>query len=182
MVWGSVWKNFSIAGYSWNGNAMLDFERFYFNTKNLLYQYLYQHVSDYFETEDIAQETYLTALEDWEELKEHPNPAGWLLQTAKNLCIGYHRHVFYRMESIEAYHHDEIPYEEPAYELCVMEDLLERVYNQKELPIAKKYFLEEDNLEELSLELGVSVNSLRSRLFRMRRRMKSYIESGGKVW
>lgn len=182
MAWESVWKIFFIAGYSWNGNAMLDFERFYFNTKNLLYQYLYQHVSDFFETEDIAQETYLTALEDWEELQEHPNPAGWLLQTAKNLCCGYHRHVYYRTESIEEHHRDEIPYEESAYEWCVMEDLLERVYNKKELSIAKKYFLEDDSLEELSLELGVSVNSLRSRLYRMRRRMKSYIESGGKVW
>lgn len=160
---------------------MLDFERFYLNTKNLLYQYLYQHVRDFFETEDIAQETYLAALEGWNALQEHPNPAGWLLQTAKNISTGYHRHVFYRMESMEE-HHNEIPYEEPAFDLCLMEDILERVYNKKELPIARKYFLEDDSLEELSLELGVTVNSLRSRLFRMRRRMKSYIESGGKVW
>ncbi len=160
---------------------MLDFERFYFNTKNLLYQYLYQHVCDFFEAEDIAQESYLTALEEWEDLQEHPNPAGWLLQTAKNLCMGYHRHIFYRMESIEEYCRSDIPYDEPAYEMCLMEDMLERVYSKKELPIAKKYFLENDSLEELSHELGVSVNSLRSRLFRMRRRMKSYIESDEKV-
>ena len=50
---------------------MLDFERFYFNTKNFLYQYLYQHVCDFFETEDIAQEAYLTALEEWDELQKH---------------------------------------------------------------------------------------------------------------
>lgn len=161
---------------------MLDFERFYFNTKNFLYQYLYQHVCDFFETEDIAQEAYLTALEEWDELQKHPNPMGWLLQTAKNLCTGYHRHVLYRTESIEEHRHEDVPYEEPAYELCLMEDILERVYNKKELHIAKKYFLEEDSLEDLSLELGVSVNSLRSRLYRMRRRMKSYIESGEKVW
>ena len=161
---------------------MLDFEQFYFNTKNFLYQYLYQHVSDYFETEDIAQETYLTALEDWEKLKEHPNPAGWLMQTAKNLCLCYRRHVLYRMESIEEHYPDEVPYDEPAYEMCLMEDLFERVYNKKEQQIAKKYFLEEDSLEELSEELGVTMNSLRSRLFRMRRRMKTYIESGEKVW
>ena len=62
------------------------------------------------------------------------------------------------------------------------EQKLTLTVNKKELPIARKYFLEEDSLEELSSELGVSVNSLRSRLFRMRRRMKSYIESGEKVW
>lgn len=161
---------------------MLDFERFYFNTKNVVYQYLYQHVCDFFETEDIAQETYLIALEDWEMLQEHPNPAGWLLQTAKNICSQYHRHVFYKTESFEEYLEREMPYDEPAYDQVVMEDILERVYNKNELSIARKYFLENDSLEELSEELGVTINSLRSRLFRMRRRMKSYIESGEKVW
>jgi RNA polymerase sigma factor (sigma-70 family) len=161
---------------------MLDFEHFYFNTKNAVYQYLYQHVKDFFETEDIAQETYLIALEDWEMLQEHPNPAGWLLQTAKNISKQYHRRVFYKMESIDSYSDYDVPYNETAYEQVLMEDVLERVYNKKELPIARKYFLQNDSLEELATELGVSIHSLRSRLFRMRRRMKSYIESGGKVW
>ena len=76
---------------------MLDFERFYFNTKNFLYQYLYQHVCDFFETEDIAQEAYLTALEEWDELQKHPNPMGWLLQTAKNLVTQTNIPPFTRM-------------------------------------------------------------------------------------
>lgn len=161
---------------------MLDFERFYINTKNIVYQYLYQHVKDFFETEDIAQETYLIALEDWDMLQEHPNPAGWLLKTAKNVSIQYHRRVFYRIESFDGFGDYEIPYEEHAYNQLIMEDILERVYDKNELNIAKKYFLQNDSLEELSGELGVSVHSLRSRLFRMRRRMKYYIESGAKVW
>ena len=161
---------------------MLDFERFYLNTKNVVYQYLYQHVEDFFETEDIAQEAYLIALEEWEMLQEHPNPAGWLVQTAKNLSAGYHRHVYYRMESIEEQWEKDIPYIEPAFNMLVMEDLLESVYNKKESPIAKKYFLLDDSVEELSEELGVSEGSLRTRLYRMRRRLKSYIESSEKVW
>ena len=115
-------------------------------------------------------------------LQEHPNPAGWLLQTAKNISRQYHRRVFYKMESIDSYSDYDVPYNETAYEQVLMEDVLERVYNKKELPIARKYFLQNDSLEELATELGVSIHSLRSRLFRMRRRMKSYIESGGKVW
>ncbi len=177
-----VWRNSFIAGCSGNGNVMLDFERFYLNTKNIVYQYLYQHVNDFFETEDIAQEAYLMALEGWDMLQEHPNPAGWIMQTAKNLSVGFHRHVYYRMESIEEQKYQEIPYEEPVFDLLLMEDIFERVYNTKERPIAKKYFLEEDSLEDLSAELGISAGCLRTRLYRMRRRLKSYIESGEKVW
>ena len=49
---------------------MLDFEQFYLDSKAVIYQYLYQHIEDFFETEDIAQETYLKALEEWEKLNE----------------------------------------------------------------------------------------------------------------
>ncbi len=161
---------------------MLDFERFYLNTKNIIYQYLYQHVEDFFEAEDIAQESYLMALEEWEYLQNHPNPAGWLVQTAKNLSAGFHRHIYYRMESFEERIGKDIPYIEPAYSTLVMEDLLENVYNKKEQVLAKKYFLEDNNVEELAADMGVSAGSVRTRLYRMRKRLKTYVESYEKVW
>lgn len=159
---------------------MLDFERFYLNTKNIVYQYLYYHVRDYFELEDIAQETYVMALEQWDMLKEHPNPAGWLMLTTKYICAGYHRHVYNRMESLDNY--KDIGYEEPAYNMLVMEDLLESVYNKKESILAKRYFLNGDSISQLSSELGMSEGAFRTRLYRMKRRLKSYVESGKKVW
>lgn len=161
---------------------MLDFERFYLNTKNIVYQYLYQHVQDFFETEDIAQETYLLALEDWETVKDHPNPAGWLMQTAKNLSVGYHRHIYFRKENMEDFYEKDIPYIEPAFGMILMEDLLENAYNKKrDRVLAKRYFLDKDSVEELSEDFGISEGNLRTRLYRMRRRLKSYIESCEKV-
>lgn len=159
---------------------MLNFEQFYLNTKALIYQYLYQHGEDFFETEDIAQETYLMALEEWDSLKEHPNPAGWLMVTARNLCKGYHRHVYFRKESFEE--KEDIPYEEPAYNLVLMEDLLKNVYKKRDLPIARKYFLEGESIEEIAEDMGVSEGAFRSKIYRMKRRMQRYIESCEKVW
>lgn len=158
---------------------MLNFEQFYLNTKAVIYQYLYQHAEDFFETEDLAQETYLLALEEWDKLKDHPNPAGWLMVTARHLCAGYHRHIYFRRESLEE--RDEIPYEEPAYNILLMEDLLESVYNKKEQQIAKKYFLDGDNIEELARDLGITPGAFRTKIYRMRRRLKRYIESYEKV-
>ena len=99
--------------------------------------------------------------------------------TAKNLCMGYHRHIYYRMVNLEE--RTEIAYEEPAFDMLVMEDLLETIYNQKEKYIAKKYFLEGDTIKELAKELGISEGTFRTRLYRMRRRIKLYLESCGGI-
>ncbi len=160
---------------------MLDFEWFYRNTKAIVYQYLYQHMQNFFETEDIAQEAYLLALEQWDTLKDHPNPMGWLMLTIRNLSKSYYRHVYNRMDSLEDSQYKDIPYIEPAYNMLVMEDMLESIYNKKEKVIAKKYFLDGDNIEELAADFGISEKNFRTRLYRMRKRLKSYIESYEKV-
>ncbi len=159
---------------------MLDFEQFYLNSKAAVYHYLHQHMEDFFEIDDIAQETFTKAFEEWENLQDHPNPIGWLLVTARNLCTGYYRHVYFRKE--ELLEDKEIPYVEQAYDRLVMEDLLENVYKKKDKVIAKKFFLDGDSIEELAGDLGVSTSSFRTRLYRMRRRLKIYIESCGQVW
>jgi len=127
--------NFSVVNFLGNGEAMLDFERFYLNTKHILYNYLYHHTRDFFELEDIAQETYLSALEQWDMLKNHPNPAGWLIVTAKHLNFNYERHIVSRLEQLSC--PNDIPYIEPAYNALVMEDLLENVYCKKEQELVK---------------------------------------------
>ena len=158
---------------------MLDFERFYLNTKHILYNYLYNHTKDSFEIEDIAQETYLEALKQWEMLQNHPNPAGWLIVTAKHLNYNYERRVYSRLERISC--PNDIPYIEPAYNVLVMEDLFENVYNVKEQAFARKYFLEGESIAELSGDFGVSRGAVRTRLYRMKIRLKSYVESERKV-
>lgn len=153
---------------------MLEFEQFYKNTRNIVRQYVKKHARDSFDAEDLEQEVYLKAFEQWQLLQEHPNPAGWLLLTLRNLCRSSYR-VGSRYETLFEY--KEIPYVESAYGKLVMEDFLESVYNQKDVYVAKKYFLDGDSIEELSEELGISRHSFRTRLYRMRRRLKSYIES-----
>lgn len=162
---------------------MFDFEYFYKNTRAVLYQYLYRHAANPTEVEDIAQEAYLKALERWEEISRHPNPAGWLMLTAKHLCLAYKRHLADRMEFLEEGR--EIPYVETAYNLVVMEDFLENVYgrqDQKEKEIARKVFLEGDSVSELSREMGISEGACRTRLYRMRLRMKAYVEDEEKYY
>jgi len=55
-----------------------------------LYAYILRHSGgDVHLTEEIVQETFMCALEKQDELLPHPNPKGWLYETAK---IFYMRH------------------------------------------------------------------------------------------
>ena len=112
-------------------------------------------------------------------LQNHPNPAGWLIITAKNLNYGYERHIYNRIEKLAC--PNEIPYIEPAYTTMVMEDLLENVYNKKEQVLAKKYFLEGESITEISNDFGISEGAIRTRIYRMKNRLKTYVESERKA-
>ncbi len=152
----------------------MDFEYFYLNTKAAIFQYLYQHIADHEEAEDVAQEAYLRALEEWEEVRNHPNPTGWLMQTAKNILIGFHRHTYSRKYSFDEL--EELVYEEPAFDMLVMEDLFENIYSPKERALAQKYFVEGNTIEEMAEEMGVSEGAFRSRMYRIKKKLLDYVE------
>jgi len=62
------------------------FSKLYDNTNEDLMKYILKLTSgNKYLAEEIMQDTYLQAKENQDELLEHPNPAGWLFVTVKNL-------------------------------------------------------------------------------------------------
>lgn len=151
-----------------------DFGIFYERTKGLVYQCLNTRMTDVHEIEDIVQQTYLLALEQWEMLKVHPNPCGWLLLTARHLYRGLHRHIYHRLERLGE--RVEIPYEDPAFNQVVMEDYLQRLYRPGEETLVRRYFLEGASEAQIAKELGVSLGCIRTRLYRFRKRLRKDAE------
>ncbi len=146
-----------------------DFESFYKRTSQMVRQYLLARVNDAHEVEDLVQETYAEALEKWEELLKHPNPCGWLLLTAKHNMRGYFRRV---CRSPEKLIEDSIVYEDPAYEMVVMEDLLHSLYRTDAEKLARAYFLGGATITELAEDLHMSNKSISNKLYRIRRRLQ----------
>ncbi len=146
-----------------------DFESFYKRTSQMVRQYLLARMADVHEVEDMVQETYAEALEQWDMLREHPNPCGWLLLTAKHICRRYYRRVYTRTEKL---YEDSIAVEDPAYDMVVMEDLLHSLYRSRSEKLARAYFLGGATIPELAEDLHMSNKSISDKLYRIRRKLQ----------
>ncbi len=146
-----------------------DFEGFYRHTIASVRQYLSSRVADTHEVEDLVQETYAEALEQWDMLREHPNPCGWLLLTAKHISRRYYRRVYTRTEKL---YEDSIAVEDPAYDIVVMEDLLHSLYRRDSEKLARAYFLGGSTITELARDMHLSNKSVSNKLYRIRRRLQ----------
>ncbi|MCD7807229.1 MAG: sigma-70 family RNA polymerase sigma factor [Lachnospiraceae bacterium] len=136
-------------------------------------QYLRSRVENSQEMDDLVQETYKTALERWDMLQSHPNPCGWLLLTAKHMWRKVQRYTYTCAEPCDV---ENIFYEEPAYEIVVMEELLHSLYGANDEKLARGYFLEGSTVAELAQDMQVSPGNVRTRLYRIRRKLRDEVE------
>ncbi|MCD8325617.1 MAG: hypothetical protein LUC90_02705 [Lachnospiraceae bacterium] len=109
------------------------------------------------------------ALEKWNMLRCHPNPCGWLLLTAKHILSKTKRSAAL---CTEAFDMENMIYEEPAYELLLMEDLLHSLYGETDEKLARGYFLDGSSVAELSEDMQMSRGGVRTRLYRIRKKLR----------
>ena len=144
----------------------------------------WREIGDFQIAEEIAQDTFLLAYKKLATLKNQHQFAGWLYVIARNLCKDWHRRKKPTMQSLEATNRNTL--DQSDYERFVEEqrekaaaerrrelvkDLLEKL-PESERTVITLYYLGEMTLEAISRFLGVSVNTIKSRLRRARIRLK----------
>ena len=133
----------------------------------------------------ITQDIFLQVYEKLSTLKDPNQFAGWLHAVANRLCIDWMRKQKPAVQSLEdtpVRAIDNLTYERYVSEQCESE-AIERRYEivevlLKKLPEGERtvmmlYYLSEMRAKEIGKFLGVSVNTIRSRLHRARNRLKS---------
>ncbi len=150
-----------------------DFESFYRRTGGMVRQYLRLRMENAQEIEGIVQETYRIALERWDMLQSHPNPCGWLLLTAKHMWRDVRRYENFRTDQ---WSEENIFYEDPAYEMVVMEDMLHSLYGGEDERLARGYFLEGFTVAELAEDMRISPGNVRTRLYRIRKKLRKEVK------
>ncbi len=131
--------------------------------------------SDYFASQDLAQDTFLEAWKHLDEI-EKGREKGWLATTASNKCIDYLR----RSER------KNMPMEEMAQEQA--KDDIEQAYIDKDVrkqleqncrrlkepygTVAYMYFYMEKTPKEIAGQLGEKEASVRSRIYRAREHLR----------
>ena len=145
----------------------------------------WRKISDFHYAEEITQDTFLQAYKKLSTLKNPHQFAGWLYVIANRLCINWLQRNKSAMQSLEGTSVREInqlTYEryvseereseasERRYE--IVEKLLARL-PESERTVMTLYYLGEMTAKEIGNFLGVSVNTIKSRLRRGRERLQS---------
>ena len=144
----------------------------------------WRKVGDFHIAEEITQDTFLKAYQKLATLKNPKQFAGWLYVIADRLCISWHRKQKPPMESLESTSGEEIEessyrhYEDQqrqetsiAHRQGYIRSLLEKL-PESERTVVTLHYLGEMTVKEISKFLGVSANTIKSRLQRARNRLK----------
>ena len=145
----------------------------------------WRKISDFHHAEEITQDTFLQAYKKLSTLKNPRHFAGWLYVIANRLCINWlqrHKSAMQSLEGTPVREINQLTYEryiseareseatERRYE--IVEKLLGRL-PESERTVMTLYYLGEMTAKEIGNFLGVSVNTIKSRLRRGRERLQA---------
>ncbi|MDE0635709.1 MAG: RNA polymerase sigma factor [Candidatus Poribacteria bacterium] len=145
----------------------------------------WRKIRDFHYAEEIMQDTFLKAYKKLPTLKNPNQFAGWLHVIANHLCIDWVRKQKPAMQSLEDTRLEEI--EESSYtqhiseqrmtersEYCqeLVKNLLEKL-PENERTVITLYYFDEMSTKEIGEFMGVSVNTITSRLQRARKRLQT---------
>ena len=144
----------------------------------------WRKIGDFQFAEEITQDTFLKAYKNLSTLKDPSQFAGWLYVIANRLCINWVQRNKSTMQSLEDTPVREVEQSSYARYLSEQRDaeatenryqhaknLLENL-PESERTVMTLYYLGEMTTKEIGKFLGVSVNTITSRLQRARRRLQ----------
>ncbi len=146
----------------------------------------FRKVGDFQTAEDITQETFLQVHQKLATLNDPTKFSGWLYAIVNHLCIAWYRKNRLQTESLQEIHISEI--EKDAYSRYVateyakttaaaQRDLVKRLLTklkESDREVITLYYFEEMTSSEIGTYLGISENTVKSRLHRARQRLKKY--------
>lgn len=145
----------------------------------------WRKINDFHYAEEIMQDTFLRAYKKLPTLKNPDQFAGWLHVIANRLCIDWMRSQKSVMQSLEDTPIEEI--EESSYTHHISEqrmtertehyhELVKRLLEklpENERAVVTLFYLDEMSTKEIGKFMGVSVNTITSRLHRARKRLQT---------
>ena len=145
----------------------------------------WRKIQDFHHAEEIMQDTFLRAYKKLPTLKNPDQFAGWLHVIANRLCIDWMRSQKSVMQSLEDTPVEEI--EESSYTYHISEqrmtertehyhELVKRLLEklpENERAVVTLFYLDEMSTREIGKFMGVSVNTITSRLHRARKRLQT---------
>jgi RNA polymerase sigma-70 factor, ECF subfamily len=151
-------------------------------------------VGDDRQAEDIAQEVFLKAFENFEQLRTSPSAGGWLKTVARNLSLNHIYRYRRRWRMFSELRREDSEEDEPEVEFALPDDVLagvdagvrhglveealHRLPERQRLPLVLYHF-EELSYEEIAGQLGVSLAKVKTDIFRARAALAKLLAQRG---
>lgn len=133
--------------------------------------------------EDCVQEAFIKAIIHYDEFKDYNNPVGWICVVAINRLKSELRKESNRQKTVfllplrecesTAFSHDNV--EQMIRQEAILQKLLD-IYNmltEHEKLVFEEYFINGKKMQKVADDTGLSINSVRSAINRIRKRARS---------
>ena len=150
----------------------------YAENNELLRIYVRTCVSNTDVVEDIIQEVFVEALRRYDVFSTHPNQIGWLYVTARHKMQEYEKSCR-RSRIVEGDIEEDflgIGERDEGYLFSELYHSIQSVLTSEEMKRFKRYFLWGYTIEEMAEREGVTVNNMRVRITRLRRKLREIIK------
>lgn len=145
----------------------------------LVFSICYKITGDYFMSEDLMQETFLTVFQKYDTF-DGENEKAWICRIAANKSIDYMRSASRRSVPVEdTFFELEMERRGSPEEICMEEEIkndlarkcesLKPPYNQ----VAREYYLEERSPKEIAAKHEKSVKTIQTQIYRAREMLRN---------
>lgn len=151
-----------------------------------VHAFAFRKVRDFQTAEDITQETFLRVHQKLATLNDPAKFSGWLYAIVNHLCIAWYRKNRLQTEALQEIYISEIETEAYSRYIArehakttaeVQHDLVKKLLTklkESDREVITLHYFEEMTSSEIGDFLGVSENTIKSRLHRARQRLKQY--------
>lgn len=149
----------------------------------LVYRYAYRLSGHQAEAEDLTQQTFLTAQQHFDQLRNTAAVKSWLCTIARNLYLRGHRHDRQWDSWCEDFHPVTTP--EPVFAIDAeeLQAAISQLPEEFRTPLILFYF-REFSYKEIAVQLQVPIGTVMSRLSRAKAQLRSIlsVESTTRAW
>lgn len=143
---------------------MQDFERFYEHTWPRIYRELCLMTASRADAEDIAQEAYAKAADDWRRVSRLEQPEAWVRRVGINRCIDLSRRRGRQVRAYAQLSRDEEQLSDVSTEVL---DVLRRLPDEQRQVVVLHHLLGE-TVEQVAERLGRPAGTVKGQLVRGR--------------
>ena len=144
----------------------------------LVFSICYKLTGDYFASEDLMQETFLSAFQKYDTF-DGENEKAWICRIATNKSIDYLRSASHRNVPMEdSFFETAVEKRGSPEDICIEEEVksqlavrcesLKPPYNE----VARDYYLKELSVKEIARRRGQSVKTVQTQIYRAREMLK----------